>query len=270
MTEYTIRALNTGFQLLDKALYATYRKGAGTIIEHPVFAFLLEGGGRKILVDTGMSDTAHSVRHHHDGRQEPGQAIHEQLASLGIAPDDIDIIIFTHLHWDHCYNVKQFPRARLVVSEIEYRFALNPTPPYWKTYEHRAAGLTPAWDGLKFDLVQGEEDIVEGVRVFPTPGHSPGHQAVAVRTANGICAIAGDLFFVRENLVPDTERGWPLCPIGRFSNFIDLWHSMEDTVRRADHILMSHDPSQKDHELYPPAQSTAARKVRPSREVSGR
>ena len=112
MTHYTIRALNTGYQLLDKAQYATWRKGAGTIIEHPVFSFLIEGGGRKILVDTGMSETEQSVRFHHLGRQEAGQAIHDQLAKLGIAPDDIDIIVFTHLHWDHCYNVKRFPRAR--------------------------------------------------------------------------------------------------------------------------------------------------------------
>jgi len=73
---------------LDKAQYATFRKGAGQIIEHPVFAFLVEGGGRKILVDTGMSDTQRSVRYHHAGRQEPGQAIHEQLSKVGIGAEE--------------------------------------------------------------------------------------------------------------------------------------------------------------------------------------
>lgn len=131
MIHNTIRLINTGFQELDKAQYATFRKGAGQTIEHPVFAFLVEGGGRKILVDTGMSDTRRSVTYHHAGRQEKGQAIHEQLATLGIPTDAIDTIIFTHLHWDHCYNVKQFANARLVASEIEYRFALDPIPPYW-------------------------------------------------------------------------------------------------------------------------------------------
>jgi N-acyl homoserine lactone hydrolase len=249
---YTIRALNTGYQLLDKASYATFRKGAGQILEHPVFTFLLEGGGRKILVDTGMSDTERSITYHHKGRQELGQAIHEQLAGIGIDTDEIDTIIFTHLHWDHCYNVARFPTARLVVREDEYRFALNPTPPYWVTYEHPNSGLQPPFQGCKFDLVQGEEEIAEGVRVFPTPGHSPGHQAVSVRTKQGIYVLAGDLFFVRDNLEPDEERGWPLTPIGRFSNFVDLWYSMEDALRRADHILMTHDPTQKDGALYPP------------------
>ncbi|MCY4060860.1 MAG: MBL fold metallo-hydrolase [Chloroflexi bacterium] len=48
-----------------------------------------------------MSDTQRSVTYNHAGRQEPGQARHEQLESLGIRTDDIDTIIFTHLHWDH-------------------------------------------------------------------------------------------------------------------------------------------------------------------------
>ena len=249
--EYTIRALNTGYQLLDKAQYATFRQGAGTIIEHPVFCFLIEGHGRKVLVDTGLSETEQSVKYHHSGRQDPGQAIHDQLSSIGVGTDEIDTIIFTHLHWDHCYNVDKFPDARLVVSEIEYRFALNPTPPYWMTYEHPNCGQEPPWKDRYFDLVQGEEEIVEGVRVFPTPGHSPGHQAVSVRTSAGIYIIAGDLFFVKENLQPDPERGWPMLPIGRFANFIELWESMEMAVSRGDHFLMTHDPEVEDHSLYP-------------------
>ena len=250
-TYYTIRPILTGYQRLDKGLYATYRKGLGEIAEYPVFAFLVEGGGLKILIDTGMSDTAQSVAYHHSGRQEAGQAIHEQIQTMGIGLDEIENIIFTHLHWDHCYNMKRFQNARFFVNEIEYRFALDPIPPYWASYEHPKAGLTPPFEGCKFDLIQGEEEIVDGIRVFPTPGHSPGHQAVSVRTQKGNYVISGDLFFVRENLEPNKERGWPLTPIGRFSNFIDLWHSSEDVIRRADYILMTHDPSQIGQGPYP-------------------
>ncbi len=251
MINYTIRPINTGFQVLDKAQYATFRKGAGQTIEHPVYAFLVEGGGRKILVDTGMSDTEQSVKYHHSGRQEPGQAIHEQLKGLGISAGEIDMVIFTHLHWDHCYNVKQFHNAKLVVSEIEYNFALNPIPPYWVSYEHPNCGLEPPWHGCEFKLVRGEATIVEGIDVFPTPGHSPGHQAVSIQTVAGNYVLVGDLFFVRENLEPDVERGWPLLPIGRFASFIDLWRSMETTIERADHILMTHDPSQINGKILP-------------------
>ena len=251
MTHYTIRLINTGFQELDKAQYATFRKGAGQIIEHPVFAFLLEGGGRKILVDTGMSDTQQSVTYHHAGRQESGQAIHEQLEQMGIRPDEIETIIFTHLHWDHCYNVRQFSKASLVVSAEEYEFALDPIPPYWTSYEHPNCGLVPPWQGCEFDLVTGEEVIVPGISVFPTPGHSrvirlsrfkPKPVSVFWRATFSLFARISNR---------DAERGWPLTPIGRFASFIDLWHSMETTIERADHILLSHDPSQLNGLTFP-------------------
>jgi N-acyl homoserine lactone hydrolase len=251
MLNYTIRPILTGWQYLDKGLYGTYGKGYGQIVEHPVFAFLVEGGGRKILVDTGMSDTEHSQKYHHDGRQDPGQAIHEQLAKLGIGVEEIEIIIFTHLHWDHCYNVKKFPNARLFVSEIEYRFALDPIPFYWNSYEAPALGIGCPFDGCHFNLIHGEEEIVEGIRAYPIPGHSPGHIAVAVQTAKGVYSLIGDLMLMRESLQPNKEKGWPLTPPGRFYNIVEVWHSMEDVIRRSDYILMTHDREQLGREIYP-------------------
>ena len=251
MIHYTIRQIQTGWQFLDKGLYGTYGKGYGEIIEHPVFTFLIEGGGRKILVDTGMSDTEHSEKYHHDGRQDRGQAIHEQLEALGIGCDEIEIIIFTHLHWDHCYNLDKFPKATLYVSETEYRFALDPIPFYWNSYEAPVLGLKRPFEGRHFNLVQGEEEILEGVRVYPTPGHSPGHMAVSVLTEAGIYSLIGDLVLLRECFGPNKEKGWPLTPPGRFYNILEIWSSMEAVIRRSDYILMTHDPMQLKYDVYP-------------------
>jgi glyoxylase-like metal-dependent hydrolase (beta-lactamase superfamily II) len=252
---YTIRLLHTGYQYLDKGNYATFRKGIGTILEMPVFAFLLEGGGRKILVDTGMSDTEHSVRYHHDGRQEPGQAIYEQLDAAGIACDEIGSIIFTHLHWDHCFNLDYFPNAELFASRIEYEFAQNPIPFYWASYEYpEATGLVPPFFGREFNLTEGEVQLYEGIRIIPTPGHSPGHIAVTVDTTDGTYIIVGDLMFLRENLQPSAEHGWPFMPPGRFCNIIDVWKSYEKVLSIAksnDFVLMTHDPSQMGVSLIP-------------------
>lgn len=251
MIHYTIRQLQTGWQILDKSQYGTYGKGYGQLIEHPVFAFLVEGGGRKILVDTGMSDTEHSVKYHHEGRQAPGQAIHEQLARIKVDPDEIETIIFTHLHWDHCYNLDRFQKARLYVSEKEYRFAMDPIPFYWKSYEAPVLGIGNTFRHRKFNLIQGEEEIFEGIRVFPTPGHSPGHMAVSVETAKGVYVLAGDLVLLRECFEPDKDKGWPLTPPGRFYNILEIWHSMEEVKRRADYILLTHEPDQIGREIYP-------------------
>ncbi len=241
---YTIRPILTGYQYLDKGNYATFRKGNGIVLEMPVFSFLIEGNGKKILVDTGMSDTEHSVKYHHDGRQEPGQAIHEQLGRMEISPDEIETIIFTHLHWDHCFNLERFPKAKLITSKIEYEFANNPIPFYWASYEYPpATGLTPPFAGREFHLTEGEVEVEEGITVFPIPGHTPGHIAISVATVKGQYIIVGDLMFLRDNMEPDTEHGWPITPPGRFCSIIDLWESVTTVMKRAAFVLMTHDPS---------------------------
>ena len=251
--KWTIRPILTGSNSVDKGLYVTHHMNVGIEIELPVMAFLIEGYDRRILVDTGMSDGEHATLWHHDGKQKPEQAIHKALELMGISTDSIETIIFTHLHWDHVFNLEQFPRARKVVHEKEWNFAQDPIPVYWKSYEAPALGIGKPrpFDGVKFDKVEGEEEIVEGIRVFPTPGHSPGHQSVQVRTEQGVIVLAGDGFFTKENLEPDSKRGWPMTPAGRFSDVVELWHSMEEMKRRADLILMAHEWSHLEKEVYP-------------------
>lgn len=254
MITYTIKPILTGYQYLDKAEYATFRDGYGIILELPVFAFLLEGNGKKILVDTGMGSTEHSEKYHHNGKQEPGQAIHEQLAKMGISTDAIDSIIFTHLHWDHCFNMDKFPDAQLYVSRIEYEFAMNPLPFYWSSYEYPpATGLIPPFAGRKFNLTDGEQEIFDGISVIPTPGHSPGHIAVSVRTVRGIYYLVGDLMFLRDNMKPDKKKGWPITPPGRFCNILDTWNSINLILSRTlpDYVLMTHDPYHMGTAMWP-------------------
>lgn len=252
---YTIRPLNTGYQYLDKGDYATFRNGHGTILHLPVFAFLLEGGGKKYLVDTGMADTRRSVEYHHDGRQDEGQAIQEQLAKLGMTPGDIDAIFFTHLHWDHCSNLEHFPDAALYASRTEYDFAHDPLPFYWASYEYPpATGLTPPFAGRRFQLVDGETEVAPGITMIPAPGHSPGHMVVAVQTEKGIYYLVGDLMFLRDNMQPEKSKGWPITPPGRFCNILDLWSSIMMVLDRAEdteHVLMTHDPHHMGVEIFP-------------------
>jgi len=107
--------------------------------------------------------------HHPGSRQEPGEAIHEQLKHIGINPSDIELVIFTHLHWDHCHNLNKFPNARLVVSAQEHAFALDPIPPYYKSYEHHKLGKRAPFIGAQFEVVDGEAEILPGITVFPSP-----------------------------------------------------------------------------------------------------
>ncbi len=249
---WKIRPILTGYNSVDKGLYVTHQTDVGVEMELPVLAFLIEGYDRRILVDTGMSDGEHATKWHHNGRQTPEQRIHKALELMEVPTDSIGTIIITHMHWDHTFNLDQFPMARKVVHEKEWAFAQNPIPVYWKSYESPMLGIGKPrpFDGVKFDKVAGEEEIVEGIRVFPTPGHSPGHQSVQVRTQQGIIVLAGDGFFTKDNLAPDPKRGWPLMPAGRFADVVALWHSMEEMKERADLILMAHEASHLEQEVY--------------------
>jgi glyoxylase-like metal-dependent hydrolase (beta-lactamase superfamily II) len=164
------------------------------------------------------------------------------------------MIIFTHLHWDHCYNLEYFQSAELVASRKEYEFAINPIPFYWGSYEYPpATGLTPPFAGRKFTLTEGVCEIMPGIEIFPTPGHSPGHIGVSVNTTDGNYVMVGDLMFLRDNMKPKEEKGWPLTPPGRFCNILEIWGSIEEVMRRVDpdHVLMTHDPSQLNRVMYP-------------------
>jgi len=249
MSEYHIWPLKTGTIVVDKGGYVTRGIGDGQRVEIPATAWYLTDGRRKVMVDLGMCHTALADWHHKGSWQAPGEAIHEQLQALGVQPAEIEVVIFTHLHWDHCHHLERFPGARLVVSAQEYAFALNPIPPYFKSYEHSALGTKAPYLGRTFDTISGEIEILPGLVAFPTPGHSPGHISVAVNTSHGVHVIAGDAIFAYDNLKPLDEHT-PFTIMGRFADIVAAWTSMEDIVRRADVVLPGHDARVFNAEVY--------------------
>jgi len=252
MSTYTIRPINTGFVTMVPKLYLYhhsvqkyYPEASGKEEEFPVFTYLLEGNGQRILIDTGMADTERAHKYHHPGSHQPeGMSIVEQLNALGLSPQDIDIVIFTHLHWDHCYYMSEFTSAKFYVNRKEYEFAHDPIPLYYKSYEAPQLGIVRPFEGMEMELVEGETEIVPGVRVFDTPGHSVGHITVEVDTENGKYLVCGDAVFINDNLKPVKEMHYNITPPNRFANIIETWKSIELIKTRAeseDKILTCHD-----------------------------
>lgn len=111
MSNLTIRPINTGFVTMIPKQYlyhhstvVYYPDASDREEEYPVFTYLVEGGDKLLLVDTGMAYTERADKYHHHGSYQPeGMAIADQLAKIGYKPEDIDIVVFTHLHWDHCF-----------------------------------------------------------------------------------------------------------------------------------------------------------------------
>ena len=240
MANFTIRPLNTGTIMVDKGMYLTRGIDVGRYVPIPAVAWHLTDGVRNVLVDTGMCATARAHWHHEGSFQEPGQAIHEQLATIGIAANDIDTILFTHLHWDHCQNLGMFPTARLLVSDAELQFARNPHPLYDKSYEHARQGVTSPFSARQFDTIDGDTEVLPGISMFPTPGHSPGHYSVAVSTASGTHVIAGDAVFAYVNLEPASPT-LRFTIMGRVMDILTAWSSIEAVVERGGIVLPGHD-----------------------------
>lgn len=224
----------------------------GKAVKLPSVCWLIEGAQKPILIDTGMCDSERASRWHHSGSvQEPGQAVHEQLFKFGLAPEDIQIIIFTHLHWDHVQNLDKFPDATLYVHQREWEFANAPIPPYYNSYEHPILGITPPFLRRAFELIDGEDEIVPGITVFPTPGHSPGSMSVQVKTAKGNYVIAGDAVMCNKNLEGDPDKHMRYFPIGRYVNFFEMWKSFKEIDTRADFVLPGHEPAIVEKDIYP-------------------
>lgn len=243
--------LNTGFISLDKGAYILPGKGNyGQEVTVPCVAFLVLDGDRKILVDTGMADTERADFHHPGSYQPEDLRIDRQIGKHGLKPGDITDIVFTHLHWDHCFHLEMFTSPRLYVHRKELEFALNPHILYYKSYCSEKLGISNPFKGREFITVDGEFDVTPNIHLFPTFGHCPGHQSVLVKTSDRKICIAGDAVFADENLEPDTHRGLPFTPNGRYVNVLELYDSMADIISRADLVLTSHGKKVLEHEHY--------------------
>jgi glyoxylase-like metal-dependent hydrolase (beta-lactamase superfamily II) len=146
----------------------------------PYTCLLINAHGRRILVDAGMGKLTPSA----------GKLLHN-LKAEGIAPADIDTVILTHAHRDHCggsvdeKGVPTFPRARYVMFKAEWDFWTDEAH-LAEMEEQRAAFIRKTLLPLReqLDLLEGEADILPGIRAIPAFGHSPGHMVVSVTSGS--------------------------------------------------------------------------------------
>jgi N-acyl homoserine lactone hydrolase len=237
MSEYIIHPLVVGANETDQGIM-TYLKGYGKRIWIPSYVFYLEGGQEKILVDTGLEQFMVPP----EVATQYGLTILEfeaALATLGLKPEDIDIIIHTHLHNDHCENTYKCKNARVYVQKAEYDFFLNPHP-----VDHRY--FPDLLDEVEVVLVEGDQEIRDGIQVLLTPGHTVGGQSVAVNTRQGRAVITG--FCCNEQNFPASG---PVVPPGVHLNLIEAYESAIRVKDLADILIPLHDLSVGRHPRIP-------------------
>lgn len=200
----------------------------------PVWGAALEGSGLRVVVDTGFADPI-AWSAWNPCRQTPQETPAAALAQLGWNPKNVDIVVNTHLHYDHSENNPLFTRARFYVSQAEWDHAHAPVASQKWSYACEWTG--PSVDILDYTLVAADHyDIAPGLRLIKTPGHTPGHQSVLVRTVEGVVCIAGDAACLVENLT------LPVAP-GVTVDADRSVASIRKIASLSDRILMNHDPS---------------------------
>ena len=209
-------------------------------VKHPGCVYLISGGAKRILVDTGVGDfdRIRTLRTQRGDRfylkAKPEWDLVTQLKGLGVEPDDIEIVISTHLHWDHVGGNALFRHARFFAQQEDVPLALT-APRYAPHFFPEMVGcITGVADRLV--LLDGDAQIIPGVQVWKVGGHSPGSQVVAVRTEKGTIALASDVINKYENL----DYDWP-GPTGNMWNIDEVLRAHARLKREADLIIPGHD-----------------------------
>jgi len=210
-----------------------YAKYQGQTYEAALKPLLIQTEQENILIDTGIGELPEAHKKFHVVKRSPDQTLRIQLQKFGLEPEDIDIVVNTHLHFDHCGNNMLFPNAKFYVQADEIRYAYAPDR------FQRAAYIQEFFDvKVEYVLLQGKHEITNDIFAIPTPGHCPGHQSIIVKDGKKNYVYCGDVAPLRENL---EKRNIP----GVLYRADEALKSIENLRRIKDAIyIFSHDNEQ--------------------------
>jgi N-acyl homoserine lactone hydrolase len=207
------RPILTGLHRYDKSL-STRGRGAGTQIEAPILAYLIETANGRILYDVGCDYAKISdPRLRHTYYEHPAfpfgpphmtedQRLPRRLAALGLQPADVDLVFIGHLHFDHGGGLRDFQHAEVHVHSKELAAAREPADDAYFADDFRG--------DYRWRPAAGEYEVAPGVRAIESPGHTAGHMSLWIELPKGdpilLCGDAADL---TENL--DAEVAPGLC-----------------------------------------------------------
>ena len=210
---------------------------------------LVEAPNALVLVDTGIGNKEEGRFLDIYGVENAGSPtrLEDALEAAGFAPEDVDIVVSTHLHFDHAggNTVRDkdggvrpaFPRARYVVQEGELAFASSTNERIQASYlEHN---IRPLADAGLWETVRGEVEVTRGVRLLPTPGHTPHHQSVLVQSDGATACFLADVCPTVAHLPLPWIMGYDLEPLVTLESKRALWTraSAEEWL-----LVFEHDP----------------------------
>jgi len=207
---------------------------------------LIEGDGKRVLVDTGIG-TKDDPKFHDIYAVERPEALVEELAALGVSPADITTVACTHLHFDHCGGGTTrgadgtvhptFPRAHYLVRRAEWEDAHPPNE------RNRASYVPDNYDPVEragqLMLHDGDMEILPGVTLRGLPGHTRGHQGVFFDIAGTRALYAVDLIPTVAHLPLPYIMGFDTHPLTTLETKRAI---LSDATREEWLLLLEHDP----------------------------
>jgi glyoxylase-like metal-dependent hydrolase (beta-lactamase superfamily II) len=232
LTVIDVKLLSDGYFTLDKS-FLVFGKYQGMKYKAALKPLLIRTQKETILVDTGVGTLPAKYEKFHEVIRSKEEALRYSLHQAGLRPEDVTMVVNTHLHFDHCGNNKMFANGKFLVQTDEIRYA------YFPDRFMRVSYLREFFD-VEGDYipVRGKYEIENGVEVLPTPGHTIGHQSVVVKWKGRNIVYTGDAAPLPENIEKRNITGM-IYDSAQGMQSIDLLRRIENPV-----YIYSHDNEQ--------------------------
>lgn len=220
---------------------------ADNMIDCACVCLIARHNGRVIVCETGIGNKLSEKRAQQVKLREPEGMLHA-LRRLGIQPDEVDVVVTTHLHWDHAGGLTRrnelgeveltFKKARHFVQRSEWDFALQPDVRSRPSYI--TDDFTPLADGNDLvEFLDGDAEVLPGVHIRHVGGHTPGSQVLILRSGELACAVTGDLVCQTPHLRVPWNMAADIEPLRVFEQKARLLNEAEEHRWL---LVLSHEP----------------------------
>jgi glyoxylase-like metal-dependent hydrolase (beta-lactamase superfamily II) len=214
-------------------------------IEMGLNPLLIVTQGKRVLVDTGIGEKL-ARKDLEIYAVDRSFNLTDSIRQIGLAPEDIDVVVNTHLHFDHCGGntvvkdgkiLPTFPNARYVIAKGEWEDALHPNMRSQRSYLRD--DFLPLEKAGQLELVEGEVEVAPGVWTLPTPGHDEHHQSVRFESKGKKGIYLGDLIPTSSHIPLPYVMGYDLFPATTVEVKKDL---LAQACRENWLLVFEHDP----------------------------
>lgn len=207
-------------------------------LELAFYFWVLRGGGRTILVDTGF-DPAAAARRKRECLAEPVAA----LERIGIGREEVDAVLVTHFHYDHVGNLGAYPGAELIVGQTELEFWTSPMARRQQFAVHveteEVERIERAAREGRARTVSGDEQVLPGVRALEVGGHTPGQLLVVVAGEDGDVVLTSDAVHFYEEL----ELDRPFAVVADLAQMYAAYDTVHALAGEGAAVVAGHDPA---------------------------